>query len=70
MNPPLRSKEDHQALIKGLNEKTITVIATDHAPHAREEKATSIEKAPLVLLVYNMLFHCCILILSRKILCL
>ena len=46
MNPPLRSKEDHQALIKGLNEKTITVIATDHAPHAREEKATSIEKAP------------------------
>ena len=46
MNPPLRSKEDHQALIKGLNDKTITVIATDHAPHAREEKATSIEKAP------------------------
>ena len=46
MNPPLRSQEDHQALIQGLNEKTITVIATDHAPHAREEKNTSIEKAP------------------------
>lgn len=46
MNPPLRSKEDHAALIQGLNDHTITVIATDHAPHAREEKAQSIEKAP------------------------
>ena len=46
MNPPLRSVEDHQALIQGLNEGTIPVIATDHAPHAREEKAVSIQKAP------------------------
>lgn len=46
MNPPLRSQEDHQALIQGLNDKTITVIATDHAPHAREEKKTTIQKAP------------------------
>lgn len=46
MNPPLRTKEDHQALIQGLNDHTIQVIATDHAPHAREEKAKSIDKAP------------------------
>src|SRR5699024_1381043 len=46
MNPPLRSQEDHQALIQGLNDRTITVIATDHAPHARDEKNTSIQNAP------------------------
>lgn len=46
MNPPLRSKEDHQAIIAGLNDGTIPVIATDHAPHAREEKAQPIQKAP------------------------
>ncbi|MEG0591919.1 MAG: dihydroorotase [Coprobacillus sp.] len=46
MNPPLRSKEDHQALIQGLNDKTIKVIATDHAPHAREEKDRPIQDAP------------------------
>ncbi|WP_028043809.1 dihydroorotase [Candidatus Stoquefichus massiliensis] len=46
MNPPLRSKEDHQALIRGLNDQTIKVIATDHAPHAREEKNRPIQDAP------------------------
>ncbi len=46
MNPPLRSKADHQALIKGLNDQTIKVIATDHAPHAREEKDRPIQDAP------------------------
>lgn len=46
MNPPLRTVEDHQALIQGLNNGTISVIATDHAPHAREEKAKSIQDAP------------------------
>ncbi|MEG0275462.1 MAG: dihydroorotase [Coprobacillus sp.] len=46
MNPPLRSKEDHQALINGLNDKTIKVIATDHAPHARDEKNRPIQDAP------------------------
>ncbi len=38
MNPPLRGKEDQEALIKGLNEGTIDIIATDHAPHSVEEK--------------------------------
>ena len=46
MNPPLRSQEDHDALIQGLNDGTIKVIATDHAPHSKEEKDQSIAKAP------------------------
>lgn len=39
MNPPLRSAEDREALIEGLKDGTIDVIATDHAPHSAEEKA-------------------------------
>lgn len=46
MNPPLRSREDLDALIRGLNNHTIEVIATDHAPHAREEKDRPIQNAP------------------------
>ena len=43
MNPPLRSKEDRQALIEGILDGTIDVIATDHAPHSMEEKAKGLE---------------------------
>ncbi len=39
MNPPLRSKEDREALIKGICDGTVDMIATDHAPHSAEEKA-------------------------------
>lgn len=39
MNPPLRSKADQEALIEGLKDGTIDVIATDHAPHSKEEKS-------------------------------
>ena len=46
MNPPLRSKEDRDALIEGLLDGTIDMIATDHAPHAEDEKNTTMEKAP------------------------
>ncbi|WP_394175044.1 dihydroorotase [Guptibacillus hwajinpoensis] len=46
MNPPLRSKEDRDALIEGLLDGTIDFIATDHAPHSAEEKSNSMEKAP------------------------
>lgn len=46
MNPPVRTKEDHQALIDGLNKNILKVIATDHAPHAREEKNRPIQDAP------------------------
>ena len=43
MNPPLRSAEDRQALIEGLCDGTIDVIATDHAPHSKEEKSKGLE---------------------------
>jgi dihydroorotase len=46
MNPPLRTEWDRQAVIEGLTDGTIDVIATDHAPHAAWEKAKSIEDAP------------------------
>jgi dihydroorotase len=47
MNPPLRAEEDRQALIAGLRDGTIDCIATDHAPHAREEKEMPFEEAPM-----------------------
>ncbi|SHM67607.1 dihydroorotase [Anaerosporobacter mobilis DSM 15930] len=46
MNPPLRSKEDVQALKEALRDNIIDVIATDHAPHSEEEKKKSIKEAP------------------------
>ena len=45
MNPPLRSKEDRDALIAGILDGTIDMIATDHAPHSAEEKAKGLEKS-------------------------
>lgn len=46
MNPPLRTEEDRQAIIAGLQDGTIDLIATDHAPHSAEEKARPITEAP------------------------
>lgn len=46
MNPPLRKEEDRLAIIKGLADGTIDLIATDHAPHSEEEKDRSITAAP------------------------
>lgn len=45
MNPPLRSKEDRLALIEGIKDGTIDMIATDHAPHSEEEKSKGLEKS-------------------------
>jgi len=45
MNPPIRSEEDQQALLAGLQDGTIDVIATDHAPHSEEEKSRGLEKS-------------------------
>lgn len=45
MNPPLRSPEDREALVEGLQDGTIDMIATDHAPHCAEEKARGLEKS-------------------------
>lgn len=46
MNPPLRTKEDKEALLEGLKNDIIDVISTDHAPHSRDEKNQSMEDAP------------------------
>ena len=45
MNPPLRSREDREALLAGILDGTIDMIATDHAPHSAEEKAKGLEKS-------------------------
>lgn len=46
MNPPLRAQADREALIAGIIDGTIAMIATDHAPHSEEEKARGLELAP------------------------
>ncbi len=47
MNPPIRSREDRAALIEGLRDGTIDMIATDHAPHSAEEKGRGLEKSAM-----------------------
>ncbi len=46
LNPPFRTEADRQAIIAGLKDGTIDLIATDHAPHSSEEKARELTKAP------------------------
>ena len=46
MNPPLRTKEDRDELIRGLSEDILEVISTDHAPHSEEEKSGGFENSP------------------------
>ena len=45
MNPPVRSREDRLALVEGIKDGTIDIIATDHAPHSAEEKSRGLEKS-------------------------
>ena len=45
MNPPVRGRSDRQALIEGILDGTIDLIATDHAPHTAEEKSRGLEKS-------------------------
>lgn len=45
MNPPIRSEEDRQALIEGIRDGTIDMIATDHAPHSSEEKSRGLQNS-------------------------
>ena len=47
MNPPLRAREDRDALIEGLLDGTIDMLVTDHAPHSLEEKARGLEKSAM-----------------------
>ncbi|MDR0925167.1 MAG: dihydroorotase, partial [Hungatella sp.] len=46
MNPPLRTEEDRKAIIQGLKDGSIDIIATDHAPHSTEEKSKKLTEAP------------------------
>jgi dihydroorotase len=65
VNPPLRSRADIEALLEGLQDGTIDAIATDHAPHALEEKSVEFDRAPfgaigletLVGVVFSVLVH-------------
>ncbi len=47
MNPPLRGKDDRLALIEGIKDKTIDIIATDHAPHSAEEKSRGLKESAM-----------------------
>jgi dihydroorotase len=47
MNPPLRSERDRQAIVDALRDGTLDCVATDHAPHARDEKEVPFEQAPM-----------------------
>jgi dihydroorotase len=56
MNPPLRSKTDKAALIQGLKDGTIDIIATDHAPHTPEEKTKGMQLAPFGIVGFETAF--------------
>ena len=59
MNPPLRSKEDREALVAGILDGTIDMIATDHAPHSAEEKAKGLEKSAFGVVGIETAFPIC-----------
>ena len=59
MNPPLRSREDRDALIEGILDGTIDMIATDHAPHSAEEKARGLEKSAFGVVGIETAFQIC-----------
>ena len=50
MNPPLRTQRDIDALIEGIADGTITILASDHAPHANFEKEVEFDQAPFGIL--------------------
>ena len=59
MNPPLRSKEDREALVQGIMDGTIDMIATDHAPHSAEEKGKGLEKSAFGVVGIETAFPIC-----------
>ena len=59
MNPPLRSPEDREALVQGLFDGTIDMIATDHAPHSAEEKSRGLEKSAFGVVGIETAFPIC-----------
>lgn len=73
MKPPLRSEEDRQVVVEGLRDDTIDCIATDHAPHAENEKTVEFDKAPFgvigletaIPLTLDKLYHTGVLSLAQ-----
>lgn len=59
MNPPLRTERDRQAIVSGLTDGTIDMIATDHAPHTAAEKAREWKKAPSGIIGLETAFSVC-----------
>ncbi len=59
MNPPIRSEEDRLALIQGIKDGTIDVIATDHAPHSNDEKSKGLEKSLMGVVGIETAFAVC-----------
>ena len=66
MNPPLRSKEDRDALILGLQDGTIDMIATDHAPHSAEEKSRGLEGSAFGVVGIETAFPICYTYLVKR----
>ena len=66
MNPPLRSEEDRIALIEGIADDTITVIATDHAPHTTTAKMVEFDYAPFGIIGLETAFALCYTELVKK----
>lgn len=68
MNPPLREESDRKAIIEGLIDGTIDIIATDHAPHSEDEKKKEITDAPSGILGLETAFAICnkVLVLDEK----
>ena len=59
MNPPIRSEEDRLALIKGIQDGTIDMIATDHAPHSKEEKSLGLKDSKFGIVGIETSFAVC-----------
>ena len=66
MNPPLRASEDRAALIEGIKDGTIEVIATDHAPHTAEEKSRGLKGSMMGIVGIETSFAICYTHLVRK----
>ena len=66
MNPPLRDESDRQALLEGICDGTIDMIATDHAPHSASEKAGGLEKSAMGIVGLETAFPLLYTYLVRK----
>ncbi|MBO4511960.1 MAG: dihydroorotase [Victivallales bacterium] len=66
MAPPLREEEDRQALIEAIGDGTISIIATDHAPHTQQEKAKGMENAPFGIVGIEVAISLCLTELYGK----